>query len=825
MNSSEKPWQSLLLPAAVTRIKSMLSHEEKQYLTWLTSEKFEGWGAVLDLGPWMGSSSAALAEGIRRQGNKCKVFSFDLFSWEPSYMESIAPENLKEGDDFIHLFLREIADYEPFIQAQKQDLKKYVWDDGPIEILFVDAAKSWELTNSILKGFGHQLVPGKSRIVLQDFRHYSTHWLPAIFDSRPDIWKEMESIENGWTVSFMPLKNLSGPAGIDLDYSEDAFPMIPYELLIKARMARETPSNKHQLLRSLYRKCLVDGSFEEALGLREELVSGGDQELALIEDVESLLIPKGWAAYNRQEYLVSKQVAEKCVRVTKKRSADVLLLMGFSLLRLGDREAAGACIEEVLQRLPDSSSARLFRAELALGNGFYDEAETEILEVLANILEDEALIAYCLNLLAQVWDIKRPVEFQLKILSEHLKSYPDNSFFLGHLSRLQFKLGFTAEAELNLKRSLEISPNNPIAVQIRSEQESAGEVCSIPSPDLSLSAASVSPAGRLHKPVIPNRPLAHQGMPIEELSSELLARVQDGSFGANDRTILLGLEILENLRVSLDIHGNRSSAQHYRDMFGTFYEYVEPIRPMLTGSTIVEIGCGSINPYGYLFLCLMLGAKCGIAVDLDDIQNVPRSLRALADLAGMILVDPENLINNYQITREQVLRNIASFDLHKLRAGDSRGLDSRRLQYLRESANALSMPAGAADTVISNAFFEHLPHPNEVIKELARITSAGGVGIHVVDSSDHLRYGDPRLHPLEFLTENTDEPLVHGSNRLRPFEFVKLFEQNGFEVMSLSPIQCSEIPSDLRDRFVEPFRSMDEKSLSITCAKIVVRRL
>ena len=62
MNKSANPWAELSLPPEITKMRSMLSHEEKQYLVWLTAVKFEGWGAIVDLGPWLGSS-AALAEG------------------------------------------------------------------------------------------------------------------------------------------------------------------------------------------------------------------------------------------------------------------------------------------------------------------------------------------------------------------------------------------------------------------------------------------------------------------------------------------------------------------------------------------------------------------------------------------------------------------------------------------------------------------------------------------------------------------------------------------------------------------------------------------
>ena len=76
---SKRPWKRLSLPDSVTRVKSLLGPEEQQYLTWLTSEKYQGWGAIVELGAWLGSSSVCLAEGLRRCGSDAKIHTFDRF--------------------------------------------------------------------------------------------------------------------------------------------------------------------------------------------------------------------------------------------------------------------------------------------------------------------------------------------------------------------------------------------------------------------------------------------------------------------------------------------------------------------------------------------------------------------------------------------------------------------------------------------------------------------------------------------------------------------------------------------------------------------------
>ena len=340
-----------------------------------------------------------------------------------------------------------------------------------------------------------------------------------------------------------------------------------------------------------------------------------------------------------------------------------------------------------------------------------------------------------------------------------------------------------------------------------------------------LKIAGATPAGRLNKPLIPDRPIALRRVSLAELSSELLARIEAGSFGANEASILLGCEIHQALEVVLDVHNNRLSGRRYSDLFGALYEFVGPPRPILNGATIVELGCGSINPFGLLFLFLMLGARRGIAIDLDEIQDMPRAVKALADLSAMMLIHPKDIIGDYSITREQMLQNIASFDLSRLHSGDVLGLDAERLSYRRESVHALSLQDGEVDYIISNAFFEHVPHIEDAIAELARVTRTGGIGVHTIDGSDHRRYDNPACHPLEFLTEASKEPIVHGSNRSRPLQFANLFERHGFELIAIEPFERVDVNLELRNRFVEPYRSMTDEVLAVTIAKIVVRRL
>ena len=191
------PWSDVTPPSREELPPTMLSGEELRYLVWLGESVYQGWGAMVDLGPWLGGSACALAEGMGRQDRQEKVHAFDNFVWERHYMERVHAADLPDHSDFRPLFDRFTRAWAPWIDARAADLRHARWDGGPIEILFVDAAKDWELANNILAGFGHALVPGRSLVVLQDYQLWATYFLPLIFESRPDLWEPVHTCAQG----------------------------------------------------------------------------------------------------------------------------------------------------------------------------------------------------------------------------------------------------------------------------------------------------------------------------------------------------------------------------------------------------------------------------------------------------------------------------------------------------------------------------------------------------------------------------------------------------------------------------------------------------
>jgi hypothetical protein len=64
------------------------------------------------------------------------------------------------------------------ITVHEGDLLQESWTSGPIELLLVDAMKTWELATHIVRHFFPALLPSDGYVIHQDFSHCFTPWVP-----------------------------------------------------------------------------------------------------------------------------------------------------------------------------------------------------------------------------------------------------------------------------------------------------------------------------------------------------------------------------------------------------------------------------------------------------------------------------------------------------------------------------------------------------------------------------------------------------------------------------------------------------------------------
>ncbi len=169
-------------------ILGMTSIEEQLFLENYAKNEYSGKGEIVELGCWLGSSSISLGMGLAANPHVTeknqRIHAHDIFVWSSGMERSLIGTSLEgkyqDGDSFFDEYVQRISPWSHFIRVCPGDITKIGWHQGAIEFLFVDAMKSWELTNSIIKHFFPHLIPEVSLVAHQDFAHYYTSWIHLI---------------------------------------------------------------------------------------------------------------------------------------------------------------------------------------------------------------------------------------------------------------------------------------------------------------------------------------------------------------------------------------------------------------------------------------------------------------------------------------------------------------------------------------------------------------------------------------------------------------------------------------------------------------------
>ncbi len=171
-------------PAHIDSLPGMMKPDELSLLYSLAKNYFSDNGEIIDLGPFLGSSTTCFAEGILanqrniRKSRK-RIYSYDLFCYEHyvGFDWLLNAQNLPTGSFFMN-YLNNVKKYLDLglVDVTPGDLCKFSWNCDPVEILFIDASKSLNLNDHIIKHFFPSLFLG-SIVVQQDYYFYGCPWV------------------------------------------------------------------------------------------------------------------------------------------------------------------------------------------------------------------------------------------------------------------------------------------------------------------------------------------------------------------------------------------------------------------------------------------------------------------------------------------------------------------------------------------------------------------------------------------------------------------------------------------------------------------------
>jgi len=232
----------------------------------------------------------------------------------------------------------------------------------------------------------------------------------------------------------------------------------------------------------------------------------------------------------------------------------------------------------------------------------------------------------------------------------------------------------------------------------------------------------------------------------------------------------------------------------FNDMLNLFKKHNIPIEK----STIVEIGPGNSNILAYNFL--MLGAKKVILID-----KYPRVINSGKQR--------EYFKNEIKYIKEKYNKS-PSFITNDL-------VDQNILEHIPLELTEVTIEN--VDIIYSNNVLEHVKNVDLNIKSMAHILKSGGYLYHNIDLRDHYNFNKP------FLFYKYEDPIwqkyltregVSYTNRLRYDDFIRMFKENGFEVIHY---QTTKQECDMNN-LSSKYKTKDIDSLQTTNLSILLKK-
>jgi hypothetical protein len=202
-------------------LPGMTTLGERWQLRELVRNELSGAGAVIDLGCWLGSLSASMADGLREnrsllsRGNK--VHAYDRFVWEADYMDRYWQDNPlvdrpADQTSFVDRYKTLMGPWLAHIEVHVADLHFEKWYGAPIELLSVDAMKSVDLSKNIIKEFFPFLNAPHGFLFHQDFCHFYTWWIHLYHYLLRDHFAPVQGIDGAGGVLFKVVRPLERDA-------------------------------------------------------------------------------------------------------------------------------------------------------------------------------------------------------------------------------------------------------------------------------------------------------------------------------------------------------------------------------------------------------------------------------------------------------------------------------------------------------------------------------------------------------------------------------------------------------------------------------------
>jgi hypothetical protein len=184
----------------------MTTDAERECYYRLTKEA-SGKGEIVELGAWLGASTAYIAAGIRDSGVQTKAHVYDKFESKIGHIDKVKAFYEKHGLDkaptgpCLQSFMDNLGPLIEYVEPHAGQIENMQWDGRPIALMITDAPKRVPAISSVLTKLRHALQPG-AIMAWQDFCHFPSYEIPACLYRLRDHLEFVEAVVPGTTLVF-----------------------------------------------------------------------------------------------------------------------------------------------------------------------------------------------------------------------------------------------------------------------------------------------------------------------------------------------------------------------------------------------------------------------------------------------------------------------------------------------------------------------------------------------------------------------------------------------------------------------------------------------
>lgn len=167
-------------------------------------------GTIIELGAWMGASTAYIAAGIRDSGVDRKALIFDKFQSKPGHIRKVKEFYSKRGIDkapvgpCLHNFQQNLGGLLKYVEPRQGQIEKTIqhpWAKDSISLLVTDAPKRVPQISPVLAALKDAMQVG-SIMAWQDFCHFPSYEIPACLYRIRHHLEFVEAVVPGTTLVF-----------------------------------------------------------------------------------------------------------------------------------------------------------------------------------------------------------------------------------------------------------------------------------------------------------------------------------------------------------------------------------------------------------------------------------------------------------------------------------------------------------------------------------------------------------------------------------------------------------------------------------------------